>query len=223
MDLVIVLFTITISLIAYVYTNKMFNKYKKKLSNSELSGFEVARKILDKYDLNEVYITEISGKYSDIYNGNRKVVKLCKEVFHGNSITSVGIAAFESVHAVEDSEKKPFYKYRETYYSFAKLLSYIGYFLIVIGIFFDLRRFHCLLIGVGFMMCCLIMNLITLKVEIGNARRSLDELLDQSIINKDENDAIKDVLSACAYKNVAFVINNVIEFCRLIYDFGKGK
>ena len=221
MDLVLVLITITISLIAYFYINNIFRKYKKKKSKCELSGFEVARKILDKYDLNEVYITEISGKYSDNYNDERKVVKLSKNVFHGNSITSIGIAAYMSVYALEDHDKKPFYKYRNVYYKIAKALAVLGILLILFGIFFDLRRYSIILLGIVFEMITLIMYLLVLKVEFECARRCLDELLDLSIIYKDENDAVKDVLAACCYKNIAFIVNNITEFCLLIYNFGK--
>lgn len=223
MDLVLVLITITISLIAYFYINNIFKKYKKKKSNCELSGFEVARKILDKYELNDVYITEISGKYSDNYNDERKVVKLSKNVFHDNSITSIGIAAYESVYALEDHDKKPFYKYRSVYYKIAKFLAVLGILFIILGIFFDLRRYSIILLGIVFEMVVLIMYIITLKVEFECARRCLDELLDLSLINKDENDSIKDVLSACCYKNIAFIVNNITEFCLAIYNFGKAS
>ena len=223
MDLVLVLITITISLIAYFYINNIFKKYKKKKSNCELSGFEVARKILDKYELNDVYITEISGKYNDNYNDERKVVKLSKNVFHGNSITSIGIAAYESVYALEDHDKKPFYKYRSVYYKIAKFLAVLGILFIVFGIFLDLRRYSIILLGIVFEMVVLIMYIITLKVEFECARRCLDELLDLSLINKDENDSIKDVLSACCYKNIAFIVNNITEFCSAIYNFGKAS
>ena len=223
MDLVLVLITITISLIAYFYINNIFKKYKKKKSNCELSGFEVARKILDKYELNDVYITEISGKYNDNYNDERKVVKLSKNVFHGNSITSIGIAAYESVYALEDHDKKPFYKYRSVYYKIAKFLAVLGILFIVFGIFLDLRRYSIILLGIVFEMVVLIMYILTLKVEFECARRCLDELLDLSLINKDENDSIKDVLSACCYKNIAFIVNNITEFCSAIYNFGKAS
>lgn len=222
MDLVLVLITITISLIAYFYINSIFSKYKKKKTKCELSGFEIARKILDKYDLNEVYITEISGKYSDNYNSERKVVKLSKNVFHGTSITSLGIAAFECTYALEDNDKKPFYKYRRFFYKFVNGLAFLGLLLIVFGILFDLRRYNIILLGIVFEIITLLLYIVTIKVEIECARRCLDELLDLSIIYKDENDSVKSVLAACCYKNIAFIVNNITEVCSKIYNFGKS-
>ena len=222
MDLVLVLITITISLIAYFYINNIFTKYKSKNSKCGLSGFEVARKILDKHDLNEVYITEVSGRYSDNYNDERKVVKLSKGVFHGTSLTSVGIAAFESVYALEDNDKKPFYKYRSFYYKFARGLAVLGLILIIVGIFFDLRRYSVILLGIVLEIITMLMYIFTIKVEFECARRCLDELLELSIIYKDENEAIKSILAACCYKNIAFIVNNITEFCSLVYRFGKS-
>ncbi len=222
MDLVLVLITITISLIAYFYINNIFTKYKKKKASCELSGFVVARKILDKYDLNEVYITEVKGKYSDNYNDDRKVVRLSKNIFHGNSITSIGVAAYHSVYAVEDHDKKPFYKYRSIYYKVANFLALLGLLFIVFGIFFDLKRYNIILLGIVFEIITLLMYLLTLKVEFECARRTLDELLDLSIIRKEENDSIKSVLAACCYKNIAFLVNNITEFFITVYHFGKS-
>ena len=229
MDLVLVLITITISLIAYFYINNIFTKYKKKKASCELSGFEVARKILDKYDLNEVYITEVKGKYSDNYNDDRKVVRLSKNIFHGNSITSIKeiqrinfLEIFEKINGVEDHDKKPFYKYRSIYYKVTNFLALLGLLFIVFGIFFDLKRYNIILLGIVFEIITLLMYLLTLKVEFECARRTLDELLDLSIIRKEENDSIKSVLAACCYKNIAFLVNNITEFFITVYHFGKS-
>ena len=60
-------------------------------------------------------------------------------------------------------------------------------------------------------------------VEIRIARSALDELLEISAINSDENEKVKSVLAACAYKNLSCLINNIVEVGELIYNFGSSK
>ena len=55
MDLILILFIVIISSIAYIYLRYNFNTYRKVVSKSDLSGFEVARKILDANGLQEYY------------------------------------------------------------------------------------------------------------------------------------------------------------------------
>ena len=63
----------------------------------------------------------------------------------------------------------------------------------------------------------------TIKVEIKAARLALDELLEISAINKDENEKVKSVLAACCYKNTGCLINNIVEVFGLIYNFGVNR
>ena len=188
---------------------------------SSLSGFETARKILDTHDMNDVYITAVSGKYSDHYNSSRKVIKLSKDVFNDSSITYISIAAFETAKAILDKENDPLFKFKESFTTIFKYLSYLGYILIIAGIFLAVPI--SLTLGIVFEMLNLLFHLFTIKVEIKIARRALDELLEISAINSDENEKVKSVLAACAYKNLACLINNVVEVGEIIYNFGSSK
>ena len=102
MDLILILFIVIISSIAYIYLRYNFNTYRKVVSKSDLSGFEVARKILDIHDMNDVYITAVSGRYSDHYNSSRKVIKLSKgdsikNIFTCNGNVSIKITRVDEV------------------------------------------------------------------------------------------------------------------------------
>ncbi len=221
MDFLLIVIFLGISLISYIYMITNFNKYSKIKSNKDLSGFEVARKILDRHELNDVYVTAISGKYNDHYNSSRKVVKLSKRVFNDSSITSVGIVAFECGHALLDYNKDKMFEIREMFANIAKYLSYFGYILVIAGLFLDIRS--AILLGIIFEIVTLLFHLVTIKVEFIAARIALDELLEISGISMDENESVKSVLAACAYKKLTFIINNIMEVGSFIYNFGSGK
>ena len=221
MDLILILITISISLIAHIYVSTNFQKYKRNDVISSLSGFETARKILDTHDMNDVYITAVSGKYADHYNSSRKVIKLSKDVFNDSSITYISIAAFETSKAVFDKNNDSLFKFKESFTTIFKYLSYLGYIMIIVGIFLAIPI--SLTLGIVLEMLNLLFHLFTIKVEINVARRALDELLEISAITSDENEKVKSVLAACAYKNLACLINNIVEVGEIIYNFGSSK
>lgn len=221
MDLILILFIIIISSIAYIYVRYNFNTYKKVISKSDLSGFEVARKILDNHDMNYVYITAISGNFSDHYNSSRKVIKLSKKVFNDSNLTCIGIAAFEAAEAILDKKNDSMFKFREMFAKLFKYISYFGYIAILAGIFLAVPPLFT--IGIACEAISLIFNIATIKVEVKAARLALDELLEISAVSKEENEKIKSVLAACCYKNVGCIIYNVIEVFSMVYNFGVNR
>ena len=67
-----------------------------KQAAAKMSGFLAARHILDAAGLRAVEIESIPGQLSDHYDPRAKVLRLSEEVYHGRSLSSVGIAAHEA-------------------------------------------------------------------------------------------------------------------------------
>src|SRR4051794_29972384 len=68
-----------------------------------LSGAAAARHILDSAGLNNIEIEQIPGELTDHYDPRDKVLRLSPQVYQGRSLASVGIAAHESGHALQDA------------------------------------------------------------------------------------------------------------------------
>ena len=79
-----------IPMIASFNVNNNYKKYKKIKSVQGLTGFEVAKRMLEENGLDNIYIVENPGELSDCYDSSRKVVKLSKDVFHGDLISRGG-------------------------------------------------------------------------------------------------------------------------------------
>ena len=69
-----------------------------------LTGFEAARRMLDREGLSGVGIEEIGGRLSDHYDPRSKVLRLSSEVYRGHSMASVGVACHEAGHALQDAK-----------------------------------------------------------------------------------------------------------------------
>lgn len=98
---ILIIIGLLISLIAQIIVTTSYKKYKKVLNSKDLTGFEVARKILDKNNLQDIMILETRGNLSDHYDPTRKVIKLSTDIYHGSSIASAAVAAHECGHAIQ--------------------------------------------------------------------------------------------------------------------------
>ena len=72
MDLIILLLMVFLPAIAQVLVTSNYSKYKNIENENELSGFEIARKILDEHGLKEIYIVETKGNLTDHYDPKEK-------------------------------------------------------------------------------------------------------------------------------------------------------
>lgn len=208
-----------ISLSAQVFVTSSYAKYKKIPNKKELSGFEVARKILDEHGLNNVYITEVSGTLSDHYDPSRKVVRLSKDIFHGTTIAAASVAAHEVGHAIQDKENYTFMKIRSMLVPFVNFSSYAGYFAILIGLLFGAIEIFWL--GILLEIVILIFQLVTLPVEIDASRRALVELKKYKLLEKSEVEESKKMLTAAASTYVASIVTVILEILRLILIMGN--
>lgn len=203
-----------ITLVAEYFVSKNYNKYLNIKSKKGLTGQEVARLILDKHGLNDIYVTEINGVLSDHYDPNRKVVRLSKDIFHGDSISSISVAAHEACHAIQDNEGYIMIKIRGLIFPFVSFASKFGYIALMIGFLFSF--FELAWAGIGLLLVILIFQFITLPVEFDASKRALIELEKENILSSNEVDGSRDMLKAAAITYVAGVAATVLEILRFV-------
>jgi len=220
MDILLLGIGIIITLIAQLYVTSSYNKYNKYKTKNGITGFEVARKILDSHGLNSVYIVETKGMLSDHYDPSAKVVRLSSNVFHGNSIASCSVAAHEVGHAIQDQENYSFMKIRGALFPIVNFSSYAGYFAIVIGAVF--KFWDLIWLGIALELIILLFQLVTLPVEFNASNRAMQELQKNNILVTQELKHSKTMLTAAALTYVASVINTIFQILRLILIYG-GK
>ena len=93
-----------ITIISQILVSASYSRFKKKLNNKAITGFDSSIKILDKNDLKDVMILDTKGILTDHYDPTRKVIRLSTDIYHGSSIASVAVAAHECGHAIQDKE-----------------------------------------------------------------------------------------------------------------------
>lgn len=203
-----------VTILAQFFVSSTYNKYKKIENSKKLSGFEVAKKLLDNNGLKEVYVTEVKGNLTDHYDPVRKVVRLSTDVFHGTSIASTAVAAHEVGHAIQDKQGYNFMKFRSNLFPLVKVSSYGGYFAILIGLLFNL--IDLIWLGIVFELMVLLFQLVTLPVEFDASKRAKSELSKLKILSKSENESADKVLKSAAFTYVASVLTTILQILRLI-------
>ncbi len=214
LDLLLVFIIISLPLLATIYVRVTYNKNKQKESSNGLTGYDVARQILDKNGLNDLIIVETKGTLSDHYDPSRKVVRLSREVYHGTSIASNAVAAHEIGHAIQDKEGYFFLKFRSAIFPIVFILSNISYYIIMLGFIFEL--INLVWIGIAAVGFGVFFQIITLPVEINASNRAKKELDALGIINNEDKSGVINMLNAAALTYVAGVIAGLLQLFRLI-------
>lgn len=214
----ILLSSIIISFLATIYVRVNYSKYKSIRNKSKLTGFDAARIILDNNNLKDMLILETSGELSDHYDPNKKVVKLSHDVYNGDSIASVSIAAHEASHAIDDKNNYKFLIFRNKMFPLVRFSSYAGYISILIGVIFSI--IDLCYIGVAFEIIVLIFQLVTLPVEINASKNALKYLDSYKIVNKIEQNSVRSMLMSAALTYVASVLTSLLNIIRLLVIIG---
>ena len=218
---IMILIIIICSLSSQLYIMNTYKKYKKYDVKKDVTGFDVARKIMDSHNLNNIYITEVTGTLTDHYYYPRKVIRLSKNSFHSSNLFSISMAAYESAHALMDKNNNKKYRFRKTIEPLINFLTILGIIFIIAGLFLDIRKI--IITGVGLEFLYLVFQIVTLPIEFEAARLAMDELLENSYISKKDNENTKQVLTAISFINVGSYYRTLKEAILVLYNFGKSN
>jgi uncharacterized protein len=101
-----------LSLVASNRLKAKFREYSKIGLNSNLSGSEVARKMLNYHGCYDIKVISVQGQLTDHYDPVKKTVNLSPDVFNGSNVAAAAVAAHECGHAVQHAEGYAWLKMR---------------------------------------------------------------------------------------------------------------
>lgn len=214
MDLLLLLGVIFLPLIAELYVNITYNSSVNKSTRGNISGYDVARKILDANGLNDLLVIETKGKLTDHYDPKRKVIRLSKDIYEKNSVASVAVAAHEVGHALQDKEGYTFLRIRSAIFPIVSIISRISYFVIFLGFLLEITDL--VYLGIIAVSAGVLFQLVTLPVEINASKRAMKELNTLNLIEERENSSVSNMLKAAALTYVASTLAELLQLIRLI-------
>lgn len=212
--MIIFLLMLIIPIYASIKVNLSYKKYVKIDNEKKLTGFDVARRILDENNLGEIYVVETKGTMSDHYDPRRKTVRLSTDVYHGTSISSLAIAAHECGHAIQDKEGYTWFKIRSMVFPIINIGQKIAYVVMIIGLFLSYMNY--VYAAIGFTFLGLLFELVTLPVEFDASKRAKSIVLSDGMISDSEKTGVDAVLNSTAFTYVAAVISSMLEMLYLL-------
>ncbi len=214
MDLVLILIIIVIPLLAQLSININYNTYKGINNNNKMTGYDIARKILDVNGLTEVKVKKVSGNLSDHYDPSLKVVSLSDSIYDGTSVASTSVAAHECGHAIQDKDNYSFMQIRSAIFPIVNIATSLSYWIILFGFIFEIVG----LVYIGIIFTCigLLFQIITLPVEFNASSRAKQQLIQYNLITSEEEPGVKKVLGSAAMTYVAGVIASSVQILRLL-------
>lgn len=211
---IIFIVTILITLASQSYISSTYQKTKKISSKSHLSGYDVARKILDTNGLQNIEIEKVSGELSDHYDPAKKKICLSEDIYENTSLASISVASHECGHALQDKDGFAFLRIRRSMVPIVNFASRAGYIIIVISVITSFMKFFW--IGILLEAIILLFQIITLPVEFDASSRALKQIQDLKMVEKAEHQNCKKMLTAAAFTYVAAVATAILEILRLL-------
>ena len=215
----LLMIALAISFYAQFKVSSAFNKYLKVPSSSNYTGSEIARIILDRNGLYDVRVEPIGGNLTDHYDPRHKVIRLSRNVYNGNSIASVSVAAHEVGHALQHAEGYFPLILRNNLAPIVSFSSRFIWILIILG--FAISPFY-LELGIALYFGIVLFQVITLPVEFNASRRALYQL-ENGLVYQSEIESSKKVLNAAALTYVAATLVSIAELLRLFALMGRRR
>lgn len=185
-----------------------FNRYSKVSIASRASGAQVARELLERSGIHDVGVEPHHGFLSDHYHPTEKVVRLSENVFHGRSVSAVGVAAHEVGHAIQHAQGYGLMRLRQMLVGPANLGSNLSYILVIVGFLFHAGGL--IWIGVILFSAVVAFQLVTLPVELNASKRARRQLVATGIVSQAEGREVGKVLNAAAMTYLAAVITSLL-------------
>ena len=204
------------------YVKSAYNKWSQVRARSGLTGEEAARRLISSSGLYGVQIAAIGGELTDNYDPRTKVLNLSQGVATQPSVAALAIAAHELGHAMQDNQNYFPLRLRAALVPAVNIGSYMGWILIMIGLFLNMMQVAWL--GVLVFSAGAVFALATLPVELDASARAKRMLADSGLVSgEDEIGGVNRVLNAAALTYVAALITAVLQLLYYVSLIGGRR
>jgi Zn-dependent membrane protease YugP len=186
-----------------------------------MSGAAAARYVLDSAGLKNVAIEPVQGFMSDHYDPREKVLRLSPHVYQARSMAAVGIAAHEAGHALQDAKRYAPLVIRNLVVPVASFGGGISMMLLMIGVLMGATAL--VQLGIVAYSAVVFFQLVNLPVEFDASRRAKAQLDALGVVPAQQQEYVRNVLSAAAWTYVAGTLQAVLTLLYFIMRFGGSS
>jgi Zn-dependent membrane protease YugP len=196
-----------------------FKKYSTVPINYNLTGKEVAEKMLRDNGIMDVKVVSTPGMLSDHYNPATKTVNLSEGVYSHSNVAAAAVAAHECGHAVQHTTAYTWLEMRSKLVPPVSFASRWVQWVLLAGVLLVEAFPALLLFGIVLFGLTTLFSFITLPVEINASKRALVWLNSSGITNVQNHDKAEDALNWAAYTYVVAAIGSLATLLYYILIF----
>ncbi|MDH5353663.1 MAG: zinc metallopeptidase [Gammaproteobacteria bacterium] len=201
------------------WVQTILNRYNRKAeSNFPGTGGELARHILNRYNLEDVKV-EVTDQ-GDHYDPQERTVRLSRDKFEGRTLTAITVSAHECGHALQHAAAEPLFQMRTRLALSAVWAQRIGSFLLfsapLLVLMFRIPSVAIINIAGAILIMgfAVVMHLLTLPVEIDASFNKALPILESGYLTKKQIPAARRILRAAAWTYVAASLATLLNFWR---------
>lgn len=191
-----------------------FKRYSKIAMNYNMTGREVAEKMLYDNDIRDVTVSVVSGTLTDHYNPTNRTLNLSKEVYYGTSVAAAAVAAHECGHAVQHATGYAWLSLRSALVPVVSFSNRWVSWILLAGVLLVTRFPNLLLAGIILFAATTLFSLVTLPVEINASRRALVWLNTHNITSPSTHTYAESALRSAAY---TYIVSALTSLATLLY------
>ena len=201
--------------------NRTYDRYARIGNSRGMSGAQVAEMILRANGICDVRLEVTGGHLTDHYHPKQKVIRLSQDVYYGQSMAAVGVAAHEAGHAVQYAKGYLPVRFRALILPAVQFSNKWTMLLMMIGLllgFFELAMAGLILFGI-----VTFFQFVTLPVEFNASRRALKALEGYAGMSAQDVDGASKVLRAAALTYVAAFAITLLQFLRFFAMINRRR
>ena len=210
----IIIFMVSVA-VSLVLRSKLA-RYAQTRLRADLTGAEVASRMLRKHGIEDVQVTCTDGYLSDHYNPLNKTVNLSAPVYYQKNAAAAAVAAHECGHAVQHAQGYAFLQLRSAMAPALSVTSRYMPWVILLGFFVVEITPLPLEIGIGLFGLTTLFAFITLPVEFDASSRALVWMSREGVVTSQEYNLAQDALRWAALTYVVAALGSLAELLRLV-------
>lgn len=193
-----------ISLLSMLISRKLESKFKHYSQvhlRNNMTGAEIARKMLKDNGITNVEVISTPGMLTDHYNPQNKTVNLSQGVYNQSNAAAAAVAAHECGHALQHAQAYQWLQMRSSLVPVVSITSNMSMFVIVGGLALatiSSLGIYVAILGVVLMGLATLFSFVTLPVEYDASRRALAWLKNENMVTPDEYAGAEDALKWAA-------------------------
>jgi len=209
-------------LVSNTLKNK-FEKYSKLHLQNNMSGAEIAEKMLADHGIRDVRVISTPGRLTDHYNPADKTVNLSEAVYNQRNAAAAAVAAHECGHAVQHATAYSWLTMRSKLVPVVSIASNLVQWILIAGVLMINTFPELLLIGIVIFALTTLFAFVTLPVEYDASNRALAWLDNKRMLTREEHAGAKDALKWAARTYVVAAIASLGTLLYYIMIYASGR